>query len=114
VLTFSKKRKLARILLINMVGHGKSLDKQFLPVRNRFAGLIRREMDGAVAAGLMPLLDTELASRIWLGALHEVLLSWLMSDSPTPIETIIPSLTAMLFQGAGVPRERFPKALGTP
>ena len=103
--TFSKRRKLARVLLINVVGHGKSLDKKVLPVRNRFAALVQRELDGAVEAGLVPPLDTKLASLVWLGAFHEVLLSWLMAEAPTPMESVIPELTAILFQSVGLPRE---------
>lgn len=109
--TFSRQRKLAQVLLINMAGHGKSMDKKFLPVRNRFAEVIQRELDGAVAAGLVQPMDTTLASQVWLGALHEVIFQWLMADNPTSIEDIVPQTGAMLFSSAGIPGERFVETL---
>ena len=38
LLTFSKQRKLAQILLVNIVGQGRSMDRKFLPIRDKFAG----------------------------------------------------------------------------
>ncbi len=104
--TFAKQRKLAQLLLVNVVGHGRSLDKKFLPIRDRFAALVQREMDGAVAAGLMEPVDTRLASRVWLGALNEVILQWLMADSPPPLTSEVPSLRALLFRSVGISPEQ--------
>ena len=109
--TFAKRRKLARILLINVVGQGKSMDRKFMPVRNGFANLIRSELDRAVAAGLIEPLDTALASRVWLGAFHEVLLEWLLADSPPPVIGVIPELTTMLFRSAGFHSEQLPAVM---
>ena len=109
--TFGKQRKLAQILLVNIAGQGRSLDKKFLPVRDQFTRLIQKELDGAVAAGLIQPQDTRLAAQVWLGALHEVLLQWLMADSPAPVADALPALSAMLFQSVGIPRDQFPEAL---
>lgn len=103
--TFAKQRKLAQLLLVNVVGHGRSLDKKFLPLRDRFAELIQRELDGAVAEGLIEPMDTRLASRVWLGALNEVILQWLMADSPPPLASEAPSLRALLFRSVGISLE---------
>ena len=111
--TFAGQRKLVRVLLINVVGHGKALDKKFLPVRDKFAGVIQRELDNAVAAGAIEPLDTRLASRAWLGALHEVLFQWLMDDAPPPIATLTPTLGALLFRSVGIPRDRFAEVLSS-
>ena len=108
--TLAGQRKLARVLLINVVGHGKALDKKFLPVRDKFAGLIQRELDNAVAEGVIEPIDTLLASRAWLGALHEVLFQWLMDDAPPPITTLTPTLGTLLFRSVGIPQERFAEA----
>jgi AcrR family transcriptional regulator len=108
--TLAGQRKLARVLLINVVGHGKALDKKFLPVRDKFAGLIQREMDNAVAKGTIEPIDTLLASRAWLGALHEVLFQWLMDDVSPPISTLTPTLGTLLFRSVGLPQERFAEA----
>jgi AcrR family transcriptional regulator len=109
--TFANRRKLARILLINVAGQGKSMDRKFMPVRHGFANLIRSELDGAVAAGLIEPLNTTLASQVWLGAFHEVLLEWLIADSPPPVPGIIPELTTMLFRSAGFHSEQLPAVM---
>lgn len=83
--TFSKQRKLAQILLVNIVGQGRSMDRKFLPIRDKFAGLIRLELDSAVAAGAIRPVDTKLVSRLWLGALSEVILRWLLQEKPAPL-----------------------------
>ena len=100
--TFAKKRSLARMLLTNIVGQGKSMDKKFLPVRDRFAKVIQQELDRAVAAGAIEPVDSELASRVWLGALHEVLLQWLLADHPPSINETVPATRAMLLRSVGV------------
>ncbi|MBI3954111.1 MAG: TetR/AcrR family transcriptional regulator [Chloroflexi bacterium] len=106
--TFSRQRRLAQTLLFNLVGQGKTMDKKFMPVRDRFATLIQRELDRAVAAGAVPPLDTTLAARMWLGALHEVLLQWLLADRPRPMAAIIPGVRSLLLRSVGVD----PAALG--
>ena len=111
--TLGGRRKLSQVLLTSVMGHGKSLDRKFLPVRDRFAGLIQRELDGAVAAGLTAPLDTALASRMWLGALHEVILQWLIAEAPPPLTTVVPAVGRMLFQSASIPAAQFPEEVGS-
>lgn len=101
--TFSKRKKIARILLINVVGNGKVMDGKFLPVRERFANLICRELDNAVGKGLIPLQNTSLAAHVWLGALHEVLHSWLISPNQSSVESMICDLTTFLFRSVQIP-----------
>jgi len=112
--TFSRQRKLAQVLLVNMAGHGKSMDKKFLPVRNKFTEVIQRELDRAVATGLVPPMDTTLASQVWLGALHEVIFQWLMADNPASIEGVVSQTGSMLFNSAGIPGKRFAEAMVAP
>jgi len=102
LLTFSKQRKLAQILLVNVLGQGRSMDRKFLPVREKFAGLIKRELDVAVADGLVAPMDTTLVSRVWLGALYEVILQWLMSEPPGSLAEKGPALRALLMRSIGV------------
>lgn len=100
--TFSKQRKLAQILLVNIVGQGRAMDKKFLPIRDRFARLIQKELDAAVVAGLVPPMDTVLVSHVWLGALHEVILQWLLSDRSAPLAETATALRDMLLRSIGV------------
>jgi AcrR family transcriptional regulator len=99
--TFSGRRALARMLLVNLVGQGKAMDKKFLPVRDRFAALIQRELDRAVEAGVVPRLDTRLAAQVWLGALNEVILRWLHARHPEPMVQTTPALREMLLRSVG-------------
>ena len=105
LLTFSKQRKLAQILLINMVGQGRVMDKKFLPVRDRFARFIQGELDAAIEAGVVLPVDTQLVSHVWLGALQEVILQWLMAGRPVPITETTVALRALLLRSIGVDPE---------
>ena len=100
--TFSKQRKLAQILMVNIVGQGRAMDRKFLPIRDKFAGLIRRELDAAVEAGAIRLVDTNLVSQLWLGALNEIILRWLLQDKPTPLMESAPAVRELLMNGIGV------------
>ncbi len=102
LLTFTRQRKLSQILLINVVGQGKAMDKKFLPIRDRFAVFIQKELDRAGAAGAVSPMDTTLVSHAWLGALHEVILQWLLADHPAPITDTAPALRALLLRSIGV------------
>lgn len=99
LLTFSKQRKLAQILLVNIVGQGRSMDRKFLPIRDKFAGLIKRELDGAVHSGAIGPVDTKLVSRLWLGALSEVILRWLLQEKPAPLMESAPEVRHLLMNG---------------
>jgi AcrR family transcriptional regulator len=100
--TFGRKRVLGQLLLVNIVGQGRTLDRKFLPVRRKFGEFIRGEMDAAVGAGALPSsLDTELASQAWLGAFHEVLLRWLIDEDPVPLAERTPALCDLLLNGVG-------------
>ena len=100
--TFSKQRKLAQILMVNMVGQGRSMDRKFLPIRDKFAGLIRKELDAAVESGAIRPVDTSLVSQLWLGALNEIILRWLLRDKPSPLMESAPAVRELLMNGIGV------------
>ena len=100
--TFSKQRKLAQILMVNIVGQGRAMDRKFLPIRDKFAGLIRRELDAAVEAGAIRPVDTNLVSQLWLGALNEIILRWLLQDKPSPLMESAPAVRELLMNGIGV------------
>ena len=99
LLTFSKRRKLAQILLVNIVGQGRSMDRKFLPIRDKFAGLIKKELDRAVEAGAIRPVDTNLVSKLWLGALSEVILRWLLQEKPRPLMESASEVRDLLMKG---------------
>ena len=99
--TFARKRNVAQVLMLNIVGHGKASDKKFLPIRERFSTLIRHELDAAVTSGQIQPLDTTLVSQMWVGALNEVILRWLLTGHPSPLTSASPALIGTLLRSIG-------------
>lgn len=99
--TFARKRNVAQVLLLNIVGNGKAIDKKFLPIRERFSKLIQQELEAAVAAGQIKEMDTLLVSRVWVGGLQEVIMHWLLTGQPTPLTSAIPTLRGTLLRSIG-------------
>lgn len=98
---FARQRNVAQVLLLNIVGNGKAVDKKFLPIREKFSALIQQELDAAVEAGQIRPVDTLLVSRIWVGGLHEVILHWLLTGHPNPLTLATPGLRRILLQSVG-------------
>ena len=90
----SRRRKLARLLLIQGYSMGNSFQQTRARIFNRFAGMIERQLSLAVENGELPPIDCKVAARIWLGAISEVLIHWLYSDGPSPEDTL-PTLRKM-------------------
>ena len=104
--TLTRKRALAQLLLVNIVGHGRAMDRKFLPVRKKFETFIRGELDLALEAGaLRPGVSTEVAARLWLGALHELILHWLLEERPEPLTSRAEELKRLLLEGVARPGE---------
>ena len=98
--------------MVNIVGQGRSMDRKFLPIRDKFAGLIRRELDAAVEAGAIRPVDTSLVSQLWLGALNEIILRWLLQDKPSPLMENAIAVRELLMHGLGVQAKDGPSATG--
>ncbi|MBI2171968.1 MAG: TetR/AcrR family transcriptional regulator [Chloroflexi bacterium] len=101
IATFARQRRVAQVLLLNIIGHGRATDKRFLPMRERFSLLIQQELDGAVAAGQIPSQDTTLVAQMWVGAIHEVILRWLLTGQPHTLTSVTPQLQATLLRSLG-------------
>ena len=97
---FARHRSLAKILLVDAVGCGPAVDRKLLEVHGRIGDYIAQHLDGAVAAGAIPQLDTRLAALVWLGALHEVITRWLYTGQPD-LAVAQPHLRAMLLRSIG-------------
>ncbi len=100
--TFARQRKVAQVLLLNIMGHGKAIDKKFLPLRDRFSELIQQELDAAVAQGQIAPQDTALISRMWVGSLQEVIMRWLLTSQPNHLTDATPLLRSALLRSIGV------------
>ena len=101
IATFSRQRKVAQVLLLSIMGHGKAMDRKFLPMRERFSELIKEQLDAAVAQGQIEPVDTGLVARMWIGSLHEVILHWLSTGQPSPLTNVTPALQTALLRSVG-------------
>ena len=98
---FAGKRTIAHVLLLNIAGNGKAIDRKFLPIREKFSALIEQELDAAVAAGQIEAVDTALVARMWVGSIREVIYDWLITGKPAPLTLATPALRATLLRSIG-------------
>src|SRR2546425_9806225 len=70
--TAAARRDLVRILLIEAVGLGPTLEEKRLEIHRRFAGVIQRHLERAAADGDIPPQDNAPAPQAGRGALSEV------------------------------------------
>jgi TetR/AcrR family fatty acid metabolism transcriptional regulator len=99
--SFSRFRRLSKILLLESAGLGHGFDERLMQARGHFAGLIRKYLDRAVAAGDIAPLDTETASWVWFGAITEIVARWLITGQPDPLESVLPELRRLLMRSVG-------------
>lgn len=99
--TFSRHRRLSKILLVEAVGLGHGFDEKLMRTRGYFAGMIQGYLDHAVAAGAIAPLDTETVSWAWFGAINEIVVRWLVAGQPERLEDALPALQALLLRSVG-------------
>jgi AcrR family transcriptional regulator len=104
--TFAGHRTMARLLLIEGFGAGATFRAEIQRLHVRFIELIEGHLDAAVAAGTIEPLDTHVAATAWFGALHEVVMDWLVADPPGQLEDAYPTLRAVLLRSVGIPEAR--------
>jgi AcrR family transcriptional regulator len=95
-----RRRALARIVLIEAASLGPAYATKRREILGRFAALVRRYLDEAVAEGSIPPLDTGVAAYAWLGALNEVAMQSLEGELPAPPEAAH-VLSALLLRSVG-------------
>ncbi|MGZ3675304.1 MAG: TetR/AcrR family transcriptional regulator [Ktedonobacterales bacterium] len=99
--TFSRHRRLSKILLVEAVGLGHGFDEKLMQTRSYFAAMIQGYLDRAIAAGAIAPLDTETASWAWFGAINEIVVRWLVTGKPERLEQILPQLRVLLLHSVG-------------
>jgi len=100
--TFSRHRRLSKILLVEAVGLGHGFDEKLMRTRGYFAAMIQGYLDRAVASGAIAPMDTETTSWVWLGAINEIVVRWLVTGQPSRLDEIAPTLQALLLRSVGV------------
>lgn len=104
--TFAGHRTMARLFFIDAMGAGRVFNAETNALHDRFAGMIAGYLDEAVDVGSIPPLDTALTGVAWFGALNEVVARWLLVDDAPPLETVYPTLRALLLRSVGVDEAR--------
>jgi AcrR family transcriptional regulator len=93
--TFSSYRRLAKIMLVQAVGLGTIFEDKRIEVADRFAMLIKVNLDELVANGEIQPVNTLIVAQIWTGSIYEMVIRWIYLGQPTPdeiLETLIPLL----------------------
>lgn len=98
--TAAAQRDLAKILLVEAVGLGPEFEQRRLEIHRRFAGVIQRHLDRAVAEGDIAPQDTALVAQAWFGALNEVISQWLLSGRGD-LTARLPELRTLLLRSIG-------------
>ncbi|HEV2439629.1 MAG TPA: TetR/AcrR family transcriptional regulator [bacterium] len=94
------RRDLVKILLVEAVGLGPELEQKRLEIHRRFARVIQRHLDHAVADGAIPPQNTGLAAQAWLGTLNEVITLWLVTGEGRVTDRL-PDLRMLLLRSIG-------------
>ena len=95
--TFGKYRRPAKLLLVQAVGLGTTFEQKRLEVNDRFARLIETYLQEAVDVGDISLVDTEVVSHAWMGAIYSVIIRWVYTGEPVS-ERIMASLLPLLLR----------------
>ena len=100
--TFARHRALARVFMLEALGAGRDFHRRMAEIRNEFAAVIQRHLDQAVQQGVIEPIDTEIAGRVWFGALNEVITNWVLSGRPERLEDAYAALRPLLMRSVGV------------
>ncbi len=92
-------RDLARILLVESAALGPEFEQSRLGIQRRFAALIQRHLDRAVADCAIPSQDTHTAATAWIGAINEVLTQQMASGAD--LLASLPALRTVLLRSIG-------------
>jgi len=106
LLTFAGHRTMARLLFVDAMAAGRVFNTETNALHDRFAGMIAGYLDEAVEAGAIPPIDTALTGVAWFGALNEVVARWLLVEDAAPLETVYPTVRALLLRSVGVAEAR--------
>ena len=98
----TRHRRLAKVVLVSGVGVGPSIDQRLMKLHERFALFVKEYLDHAVSDGSIRPIDTEVTAYAWLGAINEIVVRWLHTDRPEPLENSLPTIRKLLLQSLGI------------
>ncbi len=99
--TFQANRPLAKIVLIDWQAAGSEFQAKRIALKSMLVEVLRGYLDRAVQDGKIAQQDTELAAYVWIGAISEIVIRWLNTGAPRPLDEIITPLTRLLLSSVG-------------
>lgn len=105
--TLAKHRTLARVFAVEATGAGPQFNARVVEIQDEFVGLIREQLDEAVATGAIDPVDTTVVAQAWMGALDAVLLRYVTARSGgerRSLDEIHETLSKMLLRSIGAER----------
>jgi AcrR family transcriptional regulator len=103
--SFAAHRVLARLFLVEALGAGPEFHAKMTEIHGMFMTFIKHNLDEAVTTGMMPPIDTDIASSVWFGALNQVVVRWVLEQQPRSLEDAYPALRLLLLRSLGVTAE---------
>jgi AcrR family transcriptional regulator len=100
--SFQSHRALAKIFLIDWLAAGPEFQGKRMAVKGMFVEVLRGYLDRAVEDGKIEPQDTEMAAYIWIGAISEIVIRWLNTGKPAPLEEVLAPLTRFLLSTVGL------------
>ncbi len=101
VRTFQANRRLAKIVLIDWVAAGGEFQGKRIALKSMLVEVLRGYLDRAVQDGKIVPQDTELAAYVWIGAVTEIVIRWLNTGTPHPLDEVLAPLTRLLLSSVG-------------
>ena len=102
VRSFHSHPSLARIVLLDWPNAGAEFQGKRMALKGMLVEVLRGYLDRAVQDHRIESQDTELAAYVWIGAIGEVVVRWLNTGRPTPLEDVIAPLTRLLLNSVGL------------
>lgn len=99
--TFTRHRRLAKVFLIQASGLGREFEEKRLEIHRSFIALITEQLEQALAEGSLETIDPEITAYAWMGAVNELVISWVHDGYPDP-ERALPALRGLLLRGIGL------------
>jgi hypothetical protein len=85
--------------LIESAALGPEFEQSRLSIHRRFAALIQRHLDAAVADGAIPAQDTRTAALAWVGAINEAVTQQMAAGGDPTL--LLPPLRLLLLRSIG-------------
>ena len=102
VRSFHAHPDLARIVLLDWPMAGAEFQGKRIALKGMLVELLRGYLDRAVQDHRIEAQDTELAAYVWIGAIGEVVVRWLNTGRPAPLDDVIAPLTRLLLSSVGL------------